>query len=641
MSGIAGLYYLDGRPVDTDINRMVDKMEHRGPDEQAVWTSGPVGIGHCMLHTTPESLHASLPQESSQSGCVITADARIDNREDLIQGLRLPTDPDRVIPDTTLILRAYEEWGRDCVQHLLGAFSFAIWDPREEHAFCAIDHFGVRPLYYYHEQRRIFAFASEIKSLLALDDVPEEPDEVRLADHLLTPIEEDSTRTYFKDISGLAPAHVFTVGPNHATETQYWALDPSQEVQLSSDEEYAERFHSLFRDAVGARLRSTTPVGCMLSGGLDSSSIACQAAKMSGRSSGSPSVHTFSAVFGEETGSDESPYIKSVLSKYDELQPHFIQGDEKSPLADWDELYEYVDGACTAGNIYIFWRSNRSARDHGIRVMLDGFDGDTTVSYGKGFFYELREEGRLLRLATEAALLANHWGESPRHVAWNWVKGSVVSLPVISQLMKVRQYLKGQSEDAPERHMGPAWQNMLSEETARKVAPHVSNDNGSAPKTDHEHHRAQLDQAVMKRILDLWNQVGAASSVETRYPFYDKRLVEFCLALPPEQKIRWGWDRFVMRRAMEGVLPSAVQWREDKGDLSLALDENLIAHERPLLNRLMDDDFGGVDRFVSSDHLREAVRNYLDGKTGSGHEGKGLFVWRALSLALWLRHRDL
>jgi asparagine synthase (glutamine-hydrolysing) len=641
MSGIAGIYYFDGRPVGNEIGRMVDVMEHRGPDEQATWSDGSVGLGHCMLHTTPESLHASLPQESAQSGCVITADARIDNREDLIQNLQLSSDRDQTIPDSTLILRAYEKWGRDCVDHLLGAFSFSIWDPRARHVFCAIDHFGVRPFYYYCEQERVFAFSSEIKSLLTLNDVPEELDEVHLGEHLLAPVEEDWTRTYFKHVSGLAPAHTFTVEANQATETQYWALDPSQQVQLSSDEEYAERFHSLFSDAVEARLRSTTPVGCMLSGGLDSSSIACQAAQISSRSSGAPSLHTFSAVFGEETGSDESPYIESVLSKYDGLQPHFIRGDDKSPIADWKELYRYVDGACTSGNIYIFWRSNRKARDQGVRVMLDGFDGDTTVSYGKGFFYELREEGRLLRLALEAGILAKHWGESPRHVAWNWIKGPVASLPVVSQLMKIRRYLKGKDRKAPESPKDPIWKKMLSGEVAQKTAAHVRNNNGSAPKTDHEHHRRQLDRAVMKQILDLWNQVGAASSVDIRYPFYDKRLVEFCLALPPEQKIRWGWDRFVMRRAMEGVLPSAVQWREGKGDLSLALDDTLRAHERPMLERLMKDNLGGIDRFVSSDFLRDAVSSYLEGKTGSGSEGKGLFVWRALFLALWLHHRDI
>ena len=635
MSGIAGIHYFDGRPVGNEIGRMVDVMEHRGPDEQGVWTSGPVGLGHCMLHATPESLHASLPQESAQSGCVITADARIDNREDLIQNLRLSTDPDQVLPDSTLILRAYEKWGQDCVDHLLGAFSFAIWDPREQHLFCVLDHFGVRPFYYYCRAGEFFAFASEIKALLILEGVPEAPDKVRIAEHLLAPVEEDVTRTYFKHISRLAPSHALIIDHKSQTETEYWTLDPAREVQLSSDEEYAEHFRALFKDSVEARLRSNGPVGSTLSGGLDSSSIASQGARISQ----SP-IHTFSAVFGEDSGSDERPHIEAVLSKYDGLQPHFIRGDEKSPLAEWNELYDYVDGACTTGNIYIFWRSNRMARNQGIRVMLDGFDGDTTVSYGKGYFYQLREEGRWFKLALEAGTLASHWGESPRGVVWNWLKGSILSLPVLSQLLKIRNALKGRGEFHQEKNGDAGWEKMLSREVVQEVKARSEKGEGSAPTTDREHHRRLLNQPVMKRILDLWNQVAAASSVDIRYPFYDKRLVEFCLAVPPEQKIRNGWDRYIMRRAMKGILPSTVQWRKGKGDLSIALDDSLISHERPLLESLMEDDPGGIGRFVSSSFLRDSVSKYLERKTGTGSEGQGLFVFRTLSLALWLKHRE-
>jgi asparagine synthase (glutamine-hydrolysing) len=639
MSGIAGIYSPGGRPVGDEIGRMVGVMEHRGPDEQATWSEKSIGLGHCMLHTTPESNHASLPQKSAQSGCVITADARIDNRADLIQNLRLSSGRDQVIPDSTLILRAYERWGRACVDHLLGAFSFAVWDPREERLFCALDHFGVRPFYYYYKPGELFAFASEIKSLLTLENVPETVDEVRVAEHLLVPVAEDVTRTYFKHVSRLTPAHALTIDRESKTETEYWALDPNESIHLSSDEEYAEKFRALFKDAVEARLRSNTPVGSTLSGGLDSSSIVSQAARMSKTSPGSSQIHTFSAVFGEDSESDERPYIEAVLSKYDELQPHFIRGDEKSPLAEWDELYQYVDGACTASNIYIFWRSNRRAKKRGVRVMLDGFDGDTTVSYGKGFFYQLREEGRWLRLALEAGMLAKHWGESPRGVVWNWLKGPILSLPVFSQLLKVRNALKERGASTQEDDENPRWKNRLSQRVAQRAEAHMQG-NGTAPTTDREHHRRLLYQPVMKRILDLWNQVAAASSVSIRYPFYDKRLVEFCLAVPPTQKIRRGWDRYIMRRAMAGILPSTVQWREGKGDLSIALDDSLLTHERPLLRRLMEDNLGGVHRFVSSDFLQNAVSDYLKSQTENNPENDGLLVRRALSLALWLDHRQ-
>lgn len=646
MSAVAGIYHLDGRPVDKQVMQsMVDRMSHRGPDAQDLWTNGAVGLGHCMLHTTPESFHAALPRVSEQSGCVITADARIDNRDELKNHLRLSSDSERVIPDSTLILRAYEKWGRDCVDHLLGAFVFAIWDPRERHLFCAKDHFGVRPLYYYHEQGKLFAFASEIKALFQVDGVPKVPDEVKVADHLMAPVEEDVTRTYFKHVRRLAPAHTLVVKSDSAINNQYWSLDPSREIRLASDEEYTERFQTLFEKAVRARLRSAHPIGCMLSGGLDSSSITCQAAQILRDSNGKLPLHTFSAVFDKFSDSDERPFIEAVLQKYDdELSPHLIRVDKKSPLAEWDELCQFLDGACPWGNRYIQWRLLRSAREQGVRVLLDGFDGDTTVSHGTGYFNQLREEGKWLSLVREVAQYARTNDESPRDAVWSWIKGPLFSLPGFSQLVKVRRTVKGfvngQERATQKVSEEPAWRRALSEMLIQKVEPYLEEKEDPKPPTQRENQYRLLTRSLMTRIFDVHSYVSPSSSVSLRYPFYDKRLVEYCLALPPDQKLRRGWSRLVLRRGMENILPHSIQWRKGKGDLSHGFDQGLVTHERSLLERLMQGELGGVNRFVSSDFLQEAVPNYLEGEIGTGSEGEGLVVWRALSLALWFQHLE-
>lgn len=645
MSAIAGIYRLNGKPVEKRVmESMTDRMSHRGPDSQTVWSDGSVGLGHCMLHTTPESLYASLPHRSEQSGCVITADARIDNRSELIQALQLNSVPDEEIPDSMLIVRAYEKWGTACVEHLLGAFAFALWDERENQLFCARDHFGVKPFYYYHERGELFAFASEIKALFQLESVPQEPNEIKVAEHLMAPVEGDATRTYFRDICSLAPAHLLVVTPDGATDREYWSLDPNREIHLSSDEEYAERFRALFEEAVHVRLRSTSPLGAMLSGGLDSSSITCQAAQILRASDDDRSLHTFSAVFDDVTESDERPYIDAVLNEYDELQPHFIRGDEKSPLAEWDELYEYVDGACTAGNIYIVWRAHHLAQEHGIRVMLDGFDGDTTVSHGVGYFNQLREEKRWLTLVREVKEFAKKNNESPRGAVWSWIRRPLLSVPGMPQLASVWRALKGwgtgengQMQQAPEE---PAWRRALHDELLQKIEPYLETDQNVKPPTERENHYQLLTRPLMTHILDLWSYVSAGSSIDVRYPFYDKRLVEFCLALPPEQKIRRGWSRLIMRRAMEGILPPSIQWREGKGDLSHGFDRSLVTYERDLLERLMQGGIGEIDCFVTPDFLQEEVHNYLNGQADTGSQGEGLIVWRALALALWLQHME-
>lgn len=150
MSGIVGIYHLDGRPVEQqDVQRMTDSIAHRGPDGSAVWIEGPVGLGHRMLYTTPESLHEKLPLTNRTGDLTITADARIDNRNELFSMLNFNGRPRETIPDSEIILVAYEKWGEKCPEKLLGDFAFTIWDKRKQAIFCARDPIGIKPFYYY------------------------------------------------------------------------------------------------------------------------------------------------------------------------------------------------------------------------------------------------------------------------------------------------------------------------------------------------------------------------------------------------------------------------------------------------------------------------------------------------------------
>jgi asparagine synthase (glutamine-hydrolysing) len=164
VSAITGIFHPDGRPVErATIERMVATLTHRGPDGSGAWSAGPVGLGHQMLWTTPESLHERLPFTTDRGDLTITADARIDNSDELIAVLRIR---DRQITDSQVILAAYERWGEDCPKHLIGDFAFAIWDARRQALFCARDHFGVKPFYYHHRSGRLFAFGTEMKAFL-------------------------------------------------------------------------------------------------------------------------------------------------------------------------------------------------------------------------------------------------------------------------------------------------------------------------------------------------------------------------------------------------------------------------------------------------------------------------------------------
>ena len=235
MSAIVGIYFLDGRPVErTDLERMVQSVVSLGPDGAGLWSEGPVGLGHRMFWTTPESLHEKLPLVNETGDLVLTADARIDNREELIAALGVTGRPHEAISDSALILGAYEKWGERSQEKLLGDFAFAIWDRRKQVLFCARDHFGVKPFYYY-RSGRAFVFGSEIKTLLCLSEVPRRLNEVRIGDYLASLL-EDQAITFYQDVFRLPAAHSITVSSYERQPMHYWSLDPSREVRLASNE---------------------------------------------------------------------------------------------------------------------------------------------------------------------------------------------------------------------------------------------------------------------------------------------------------------------------------------------------------------------------------------------------------------------
>ena len=326
MSAIVALYHLDGHPVArADVDRMLAALRHRGRDGSGAWSDGPVGLGHRMLWTTPESLAERLPASDRRSGLVITADARVDNREELAEALGLS---DRLVElaDSALILAAYERWGDRVVDHVLGDYAFAIWDPRERTLFCARDPLAAKHFYYYHLPGRVFALASEIKALLALPFVPRELNELMVAHHLL-PVYDDKVSTFYRDVLRLPADRVMTVGPRGIETRPSWSPDCARELRLRSDADYEEAFREVFGEAVRCRMRSAYPVGSMLSGGLDSSSVTVVAGQIASAEGARP-VKTFSSVWPSIVAVD--PRIDERRDETCSSRKYRCRGDRES-----------------------------------------------------------------------------------------------------------------------------------------------------------------------------------------------------------------------------------------------------------------------------------------------------------------------
>src|SRR5581483_10033301 len=282
LSGLAALFHRDGRPVHrSDIRAMLDAIAYRGPDGTGCLVAGAIGLGYAKLAITPEEAHEQQPLVSPRTGCVVVADVRLDNRAELLARLsaRLPA----TTSDAELILQAYETWGVDAPTRLLGDFAFIVWDPRHQRLVAARDTSGQRWLYYRADERT-FAAGTEIHQLFQDPAVPVVPNEASIR-HLLVPYtmfrnEKERPETYYEGVYSVQAGHTLVVEQQAVRERRYWQLEPQGELRYRTADEYAEHFRALFFDAVRARLRSAGPVGVMLSGGMDSSSIACSAQEL-------------------------------------------------------------------------------------------------------------------------------------------------------------------------------------------------------------------------------------------------------------------------------------------------------------------------------------------------------------------------
>lgn len=630
MSAIAGIYLMEDRPLEaSELDRMVESLSHRGPDGSGLWRGRSVGLVHQMLRTCPKSPEEKLPAESGSADLVITSDARLDNREELLASLGFSGSQGERLSDSELILGAYERWGEECPQHLLGDFAFAIWDGREQALFCARDHVGARP-FYYHSSDRLFAFATEIKALTCLSEVPRRLNETKVAEYLV-PTQEDKVFTFYRDILRLPPGHYMKVDRKGPRLSQYWCLDPSREIRFGSDEEYSEAFLELFKEAVRCRLRSADPVGSMLSGGLDSSSIACVARDMV-RANGGPALKTFSALFDDSPSCDERYYLEQVLAQGG-LEPHYLAGDSVGTLFDAERVLFYQDEPYLPMILLIHRALYREARDHGVRVLLDGMDGDSTVSYGLQSFGELARRGRWMALADEVKKYSG-FAEAPARMVF-WRYGVKPFFP--DSLRPLWRRIRGV------HRLGIPVSPALRPDFARRVGleDRLEALHGSLsfpPRSVRDAHYRRLTSGLYPLLLETANKDASGSGVDPRYPFFDKRLLEFCLALPSEQKYSQGWPRVIHRRSLQAVLPKEVAWRWRKASLSAHFRRSMMTSDRQKVEEVIFKHPEVISSYIDVSSLQQTYHNYISDQVP---RREGLDVWRAANLGLWLLHSQV
>ena len=563
MSGIVAIFNLDCRPVDRQqLEPMLDAMTHRGPDGIGRFCRVQAALGHAMLRVTPESFEEVQPLCDETGAMYISFDGRIDNRRELRELIEAAGAQVRSDTDPELVLKAYQSMGEDCVRKLLGDFAFVIWDSKQRRMFCARDHSGIRPFYYYCDGKTFLA-ASELQQILRHPGVPQEPNEGVVGEYLTGKL-ITRKETLYRGVMRLEPAHMMIVADRSPRISRYYNLDPSRSIRYRTDQEYSAHFLEIFKGAVRCRMRACNGVvGAELSGGLDSSSIVCTAQSMIRRGEiPVPRFEAFSLIYNEPA-SDERAFAEAVADKSG-VMVNWVQPYEIDLQASLDGVRRSRDFA-EHPNGPQFRNLRQAVVEHGIRVLLTGLGGDQFLSGSEYYFAELlsrfqfadlirtlKSDGRLTSLDSA--------GESLKMLFW-W--GMRPLLP---------DNLRHRLSDVVPRERFPTF---IPDDFARRIDLIGRLRAGtSRPPGISFSQLSMYERFVdgwMAHVMEREDTATALAGIEEWHPYYDLRLIEFCFAIPDEQRMRNGCAKYLLRNAMNGLLPDAVRERTTKSELSQTL----------------------------------------------------------------------
>lgn len=580
MSGICGILRLDGAPVDPeDFARMQSAMAFWGPERIQGLHTDAAAFTHFLAHDTPEHRHEAQP--TLQQDVLFVAAARLDNRDELLRALGTPPADHATTADGELVRAAYARWGDACSDHLYGDWAFAAWNPRTRSFVLARDHFGNTSLYY-HKNDRFLAFASSIKALLALPEVPRDIDPLRIAQVLVVWV-GDGERTAYSGIQALASGHRLHCRDGHWQKQRYWSPEAIAPDHYLPEAAYYEQFMHLYTQAVQSRLRSDKPVGVTLSAGLDSGSVAALAAPLLAAAGKELTAYTSVPHFDATVGAGarlghewEGAHATALQAGVQHHVP--VDAAGTSVLAGIHRLLEILNApAFSPSNFYWITTLTGLAAQQGMGVLLTGQFGNGSVSYsgtgslltsfqrggwtglGRSIRYSEPTPWRTLKRQVLKPLLRWPPAYLRAHTAAAWTSRFATSAisPAFAQEIQLARQLQQQRDDyvAQVRVYPPAQTLFFS--------PGMSY-GGS-----------------------LWAEMGPAYGLSFRDPTADRRLVEFCLRVPEDMYRRRGEARWLLRHTFRDRLPAQVLHYKAKGLQGADIGHRMLA-DRVAIHEALD-----------------------------------------------------
>lgn len=642
MCGLAGIINFDrGRPVDRSaLAAMADRMVHRGPDEGGLWAAGPVGLAHRRLSIIDLSPAAAQPMANEDGSIVITYNGEIYNFKDLRRDLAAAGHAFRSDSDTEVLIHGYEQYGLDLWSKLNGMFAMALWDGRKRKMILVRDRIGIKPLYYYLDSNRM-VFASELTAIIhsGLAELDLELDQ-RAVQQFLIFGHFPAPLSIFKRIRKLEPGQSLVLQDGGVRTDRFWGLEYNRPAAPISEEDCLDRLEELLTAAVKRRLISDVPLGCFLSGGVDSTCVAAIAARLVDRP-----LETFTIGF-EQDDYDESEFAVQAAAHLGCRNEKIILNNRAMAGSGGRKIMEIMgsfdEPMYDSSAIPTYYVSQLARRS--VTVALSG-DGGDELFFG---YVHLRQLAEALerRRRLEAKFKGGPVDLIPSILA-PWLLGAARRLQLNEgpwgEALEYRLFHQSRTNGWPD-YFVQAWAR-LGSQLRRALTPTVDDVGAAEPLREMWTRTAAFPEPDRLAALDLLNylpndiltkvdRMSMIHSLEARVPLLDHTVVEFAMALPLEYKWTGGCQKHLLRRLAGRLLENdqlAAAVCRPKHGFSFPIGEYALGELWPEIET------GLTDKSFHSDFRLSgpAVRRELDRFRASGTNGKA--VWLLFCLYLWYR----
>jgi len=581
MSSICGMINFDGAPVDPDsLLKMTEAAAYSGPDGTRTWISENAGFAHLALHTTPEARFEEQPMRDPKNGSLWVADVRIDNREELIEIFKKNGDiqNQEVITDVDLLMLAYRCWGEDFLPQIYGNYAFVMWDPARQQVFAGRDFLGIRPMFYMRHGNTVY-FASVIRSILVV--LPEKPplNELLIADYYRYNFDRWIAETIYTPIRRLPAACQITLGAQDEEIKQHWMIPSAPILHYKNDQEYYDHFLELFQASLKACARTAVPLGLHVSGGIDSSAIACILHNMlaDNKLGSSPSpINMYYMHHANDPVEEESQYYEAVAKACPQFSSTVIPGENYWGLQEIgnEQDYHQDEPGMHIARSLVTARLQKPRQD-GCRVVLQGIGGDE--------LFDIRSDDLTLLSDLSYSLWAKAFGGNIRRVGF---LGTIKSAGRLVLYKSGLQPLYSRLRGAPPSWLLPEWKKKIAE-TPPSFRMATPNRFSSALQRGRKN--ALFISGFYLSTHEAMYRTGIENGVELRYPILAREIIEFILQIPTEKLIEINL-RFkpFFKTALKNVLPQTILQRRDKSILDATVYLGVKGKEYLKLGKLLN-----------------------------------------------------